>query len=191
MIDFRYYNGNLKEDDREYLTDLKKDILKAIANKKTGGSGGGSVAGAFVGACALVASFSLGPVDLMRSAYNQVIGDTPVIKSRLVDYCREGIKIKQPYLCEGQIELSLESELELNPNANVEDIKSKICDDYIEQYLASELNVNLNENGKINPLEASISDLWDASEDYAHADKNIKMWPELDYLWQRFVWPSL
>ena len=142
-----YNNGALKPADQKYLDKMKSDIQGTVRRN----SYGGSIVTGFIGACALLASLSLGPIDLMRSAYNQVIGDTPVIKARLVDYSRKGMRMENP----------------------------KWDDATVEKYLAEELNVRVDADGKINPLEASISDLWDVSEDYSHS------------LWQQFVWTDL
>ncbi|MBI4147922.1 hypothetical protein HY490_01395 [Candidatus Woesearchaeota archaeon] len=36
-----------------------------------------------------VASAIMGPVDLGRTVYNQLIGDTPLLKREIVNYCRK------------------------------------------------------------------------------------------------------
>jgi len=52
------------------------------------GSSGLGCLGPFVGIAGLVATLSLGPIDLGRSVYNQLIGDTPVLKQQLINYCK-------------------------------------------------------------------------------------------------------
>ena len=99
----------------------------------------------------IVATFALGPIDLCRSVYNQIIGDTPVLKRRLTNYVRRGISKEH-------------SGYELQK---------------VEELLAYELNISISENGKVDPNQASIENLWDASEDNARS------------LYQRWVWPSL
>ncbi len=49
-----------------------------------------------VGIASLVATFALGPTDLGRSVYNQIIGDTPVLKRQLVEYCRRDMMSTHP-----------------------------------------------------------------------------------------------
>jgi hypothetical protein len=44
-----------------------------------------------VGIAGLVATLMLGPIDLGRSVYNQIIGDTPILKRELLDYSRRDI----------------------------------------------------------------------------------------------------
>ena len=92
----------------------------------------------------------MGPIDLARSTYNQIIGDTPVIKTELVEYARKGIRTENPDWSE----------------------------EGVEAELARELGVKVGKNG-INPLEASILNLWDASEDYANS------------FWQQWIWADL
>ena len=41
--------------------------------------------GPAVGIAGIMATFIMGPVDLSRSVYNQIVGDTPVLKRELVD----------------------------------------------------------------------------------------------------------
>ena len=107
--------------------------------------------GPAVGIAGLVATLMLGPVDLGRSVYNGVIGDTPVLKQKLVDYSRRGIKRE-------------------NPNYSAQEV---------ERALAGELNYRLSINN-INPQEVSIEKLWDASEDHARSRYERWVWPSLE-----------
>lgn len=50
--------------------------------------------GPVVGIAGLVATLMLGPIDLGRSVYNGIIGDTPVLKTQLLDYCRKDVRRK-------------------------------------------------------------------------------------------------
>ena len=47
--------------------------------------------GAGFGLAALIGMFTFGPIDLARTAYNSVVGDVPLIRSRAVEYCRKNI----------------------------------------------------------------------------------------------------
>ena len=107
--------------------------------------------GLLAGAATLVATFSLGPIDFGRSVYNQIIGDTPVLKRHLTNYARKGIIRENPNLKKAGIELKL----------------------------SNKLNAPIRSDGTVDPLQASIENLWDASEDYASS------W------YQRWVWPDL
>ena len=85
------------------------------------------------GITALVGTFTLGPIDLERTIYNWVIGDIPVIKSKLVDYVREGVK------------------------REIEKYNSKFTPGQVEDRLAQELYLPPpNEGEKVNPQDASI-----------------------------------
>jgi hypothetical protein len=100
-------------------------------------------------AAAIVAGVCrLGPIDLPRTVYNNVTGDMPALKARLTDYCREGVQTE---------------------NVNSEPAE-------IEKILANKLKVKL-DNGKIKPEQASIENLWDATEDYAHSWFDRWIWP--------------
>ena len=70
-----------------------------------------------------------------RTVYNQIVGDTPLIKKQLVDYCRDSIQIKNPKFSPLDIDIELALHLSYIPRGE-----------------------------KINPLEVSIEKLWDASE---------------------------
>src|SRR3989344_6031642 len=48
--------------------------------------------GPAVGIAGLVATFALGPIDLGRSVYNQIIGDTPVLKQELLNYVKRNYR---------------------------------------------------------------------------------------------------
>ena len=104
-----------------------------------------------VGIAGLVATFTLGPIDLGRSVYNQIIGDTPILKRELLDYTRRDIQRK-------------------NPNYNAQQV---------EKDLASELGYRL-DGDKIDPQDVSIERLWDASEDHARSWYERWVWPSLD-----------
>jgi hypothetical protein len=103
-----------------------------------------------VGIAGLVATLMLGPIDLGRSVYNQIIGDTPILKRELLDYSRRDIQSKNRQYTPQQVETAL----------------------------ADELGYSL-DGDRIHPLDVSIEELWDASEDHARS------------LYQRWVWPSL
>ena len=95
---------------------------------------------------------NIGPLDTARTFYSVIIGDTPVLKKELVEYCREGI-------IKNQINY-------LTPNQ-------------IEKTLASKLEYKLIEGEKINPSEVRIDALWDASEDLAKSPYQHWIWPSL------------
>jgi len=119
------------------------------------GSSGGSRLGWLahaVGIAGLVATLMLGPIDLGRSVYNGIIGDTPVLKEQLLDYSRRDVRRK-------------------NPN---------YTDKHVEGELANELHYRLNGSSEINPQKVSIERLWDASEDHARTWYERWVWPSLD-----------
>ena len=107
-----------------------------------------------VAASTFVATFALGPMDFGRSVYNQIVGDTPVLKRQLVDYSRKDIA-------------------KAHPNYAPNDV---------EKALAGELGYSLptGENAQIDPLDVSIHKLWDASEDHASSMYQRWVWPSLD-----------
>ena len=39
----------------------------------------------------LIGSVDLGPIDLCRTIYNNIIGETPILKEQLANYCRRMI----------------------------------------------------------------------------------------------------
>jgi len=100
-----------------------------------------------VGIASLVATFALGPTDLGRSVYNQIIGDTPVLKRQLVEYCRRDMMSTHPWEPASSIERRLGNELRYHfQNAGPE-----------------------SETLGIDPNQVSIETLWDASEDHAQS----------------------
>src|SRR3989344_4245728 len=96
-------------------------------------------AGAGFGLAALIGIFTLGPIDLARTAYNSVVGDVPLIRARAVEYCRENIK----------------------KESSLYDVEQ------VERQLAKDLNYNLQEGQKVNPQAVRMMELWDATEDHA------------------------
>jgi len=123
-----------------------------MAEKKSSGSSNplGCLAPA-VGIAGLVATLVLGPIDLGRSVYNQIIGDTPILKRELLDYTRRDIQRSNSNYTAQQVEVSL----------------------------ANELGYKL-EGDKIDPQDVSIEKLWDASEDHARSWYQRWVWPSLD-----------
>ncbi len=99
----------------------------------------------------IVATLSLGPIDFMRTLYNQLIGDTPVVKQKLVNYVRAGIARKNSSLSPSDLEFKT----------------------------AQALNVEL-KGEKVDPQQCASEKLWDASEDYAHSPWQRYVWPDLD-----------
>ena len=124
-------------------------------NNNNVSDGLGCVLSALVGLTGLVTVFTLGPIDLGRTVYNQIVGDTPVIKRQLTAYVRSGIIKEHPKY--DSIEL--------------------------ERRLAQELEIPLvNEGEKVNPQDVGIGTLWDASEDYAKSWWQGWVWPSIsDY----------
>ena len=106
-----------------------------------------------IGIAGLVASIFIGPgpIDLTRSVYNHIIGDTPVLKRELLNYSRKDIQIKNPKHTFQQVESSL----------------------------ANELNYKL-EGEKINHLDVSVEKLWGASENHAKSLYQKWVWPSLN-----------
>ncbi|PIN73771.1 hypothetical protein COV20_06140 [Candidatus Woesearchaeota archaeon CG10_big_fil_rev_8_21_14_0_10_45_16] len=123
-----------------------------MAEKESSGSSNplGCLAPA-VGIAGLVATLALGPMDLGRSVYNQIIGDTPILKRELLDYTRRDIQRSNP----------------------------KYTVQQVEGNLANELGYKL-EGDKIDPQDVSIEKLWDASEDHARSWYQKWVWPSLD-----------
>ena len=103
-----------------------------------------------VGIAGIVATFMLGPIDLARSVYNGIIGDTPVLKEQLLDYIRRDIRRKN---------------LGENPE---KDLANKIG------------VYNLDSNGRIDPQKVSVEKLWDAAEDHARSEYQRWIWTSLD-----------
>ena len=116
-----------------------------------GNKGGKKGLGWTLGTAFIIGTFTLGPIDLPRTVYNMLIGDTPLIKSRLTGYVREGIKRKYPALDSSEV----------------------------EQRLARELDVRLENDGVVDPQGASMEELWDRSEDYPLSGYGRWVWPSL------------
>lgn len=116
-------------------------------SENSSGSGLGCLAPA-VGIAGLIATFMLGPIDLGRSVYNGIIGDTPVLKEQLTDYVRRDIKKRNPSWTESQIEGAL----------------------------ARELDYSFELNPKVNPQKVSIEYLWDSAEDHARSGFQRWVW---------------
>ena len=114
--------------------------------------------GPLVGIAGLVATFALGPIDLGRSVYNQIIGDTPILKRELLDYSRRDIQRKHL----GYSALEIEAEL-----------ANELC------HTGYTLEINVDKD-KIDPQEISIEKLWDASEDHARSQYQRWIWPSLE-----------
>jgi len=119
-------------------------------NLSSRGFGLGCLASA-VGIAGLVATFMLGPIDLGRSVYNQIIGDTPVLKRAILDYSRRDIQRKNLNYTPQQVEVSL----------------------------ANKLGHKLN-GYKIVAQDVSIEKLWDVSEDHAGSWYQRWVWLSLD-----------
>ncbi|HLD33298.1 MAG TPA: hypothetical protein VJB66_01135 [Candidatus Nanoarchaeia archaeon] len=114
----------------------------------------------FVGGVASVAVLAgvlrLGPIDYARTLYNQMIGDTPALKEKLLDYVRDGISVQYP-------------------RASAHDV---------QQMVAKELGYKLDHlpesAGRIDPNMASIEALFDASEKHARSSYQQFVWPSLE-----------
>jgi|SRR3989344_5689958 len=110
----------------------------------------GSGLGWTLGLAFTIGTFAMGPIDFPRIVYNTFIGDTSIIKSRLTEYVKEGIRREV----------------------------SGLDDSQIERVLSRELDVGL-ENGVVNPQSVTMEKLWDASEDYASSWYQRWVWPTL------------
>ncbi len=108
------------------------------------------IIGGAVAVAGLTALFSLGPLDLGRTVYNNLIGDSQTLKRQLVDYSRNDIRRK-------------------NPDYSREDV---------EKILINELRIYGQD--KINPSDVSMSRLWDSSEEHAGSWYQEWVWPSLD-----------
>jgi len=95
--------------------------------------------GAGFGIAALIGMFTLGPCDSARTAYNTVVGDIPLIRTRAVEYCRKNIQNENPFYDTKQV----------------------------EKKLAGDLNYSLNGKELVNPQGVRMMELWDATEDHA------------------------
>lgn len=89
------------------------------------------------GLATLVGVLRLGPVDLTRTVYNQIIGDVPALKRDLVEYAKGGIK-REKFQRDAQ-------------------------ESAIENMLAIELGVD-SEVLRNDPNQVSIERLWDVAE---------------------------
>ena len=67
--------------------------------------------GTGLGIASLIGVFTLGPIDLARTAYNSVVGDAPLIRERAVDYCRKNFQREKPLYNDEQVEEELASDL--------------------------------------------------------------------------------
>src|SRR3989344_6376280 len=105
-----------------------------------------------LGLSGLVATCMLGPIDLTRTVYNQVVGDTPILKKDLVNYIRRDIRTKNPNFTSEQAEAVLINEIEYN----------KFSYGF--------------EDGQINPLYTETGKLWDASEKHARSGYQRWVW---------------
>ncbi len=87
--------------------------------------------------------------------YNQIVGDTPVLKAQLTNYVRESIAQKNPQLKAGEVESHLAYTL---------------------------LRTHAPENGRrVDPNQVSIEDLWDASEEHARSWYEKWVWPSVNH----------
>ncbi len=120
--------------------------------EKSSSSGSlGCCLGPMVGIASIVATLSLGPIDFGRSVYNQLVGDTPVLKAQLLEYVRKGVKAERSNYSPAQLEGTL----------------------------ARELSHDLKGAERIDPTTVSIEELWDASERFAPNVYQQFIWPEL------------
>ncbi|MEK6855459.1 MAG: hypothetical protein AABX73_04520 [Nanoarchaeota archaeon] len=109
------------------------------------------LAGTGFGLAALIGIFTLGPIDLARTAYNSVVGDVPLIRTRAVEYCRK----------------------------NIQNEHTLYDAEQVERQLAGDLNYNLKEGEKVNPQGVRMMELWDATEDHASSWYQRWIWPSL------------
>lgn len=120
-----------------------KDSMIEPASGCAGGclSIGTYILAGLAGLATLIGAIRLGPIDLGRTVYNQVIGDTPALKYQLTDYVRTGIRKKHQALTPSHIEAILADELGV-PGAH-------------------------RDAARVNPEVVSIERLWDAAEEHA------------------------
>lgn len=111
---------------------------------------------AAVGITALIGVLRLGPLDLGRTVYNQIIGDMPVLKRQLVDTFRNNYALREVGV------LIINEEIQLG----------------VERGLALLLAAELRDN-KVDPQTASIEKLWDVAEDYAPSFYGRWVWQQL------------
>jgi len=110
---------------------------------------GKQIVGATVGIAGLAAIVTLGPVDLMRTGYNLLIGDIPSLKTELVTYVRRDIQRQYP-------------------NASI---------DQLDFHLAKTFSVPF-DGRTFNTQDVSIVTLWDAAEDHTY-DLLPSVWTHL------------
>ena len=120
-------------------------------NERSSGSGLGCFSSVFVlmvfyivlsvafGASFIVACFQLGPFDAFNTISYECMGEMPLAKKRIIEYCRTSIKEK-------------------NPDLTIEQINKQIAD---------ELGIELIAGKYINPQKISSIKLWDLAEDHA------------------------
>ena len=104
-----------------------------------------------LGMAGLLAWFTLGPIDAMRTVYNAAVGDVPYLRNGLVEYSRQGIRNQ-------------------NPTFTPEEVEST---------LARELDYKLVSGESIDPQNVRMMELWDASETFAHSGWDRYVWPSL------------
>ncbi|MBR9704338.1 hypothetical protein GOV12_02925 [Candidatus Pacearchaeota archaeon] len=136
----------------EDLENTKEEITEKC---KTGSSNGIGCLGYVIAIGGLVVTLSLGPFDFTRTVYNQLVGDTQVLKRKLVDYNRRTLSNKYP-------------------------LSTQNRDTAIEKKLAERLDVEYDGKGKIDPLEVSIHRLWDEVEEHPKNRKDQWLWTKLD-----------
>ena len=95
------------------------------------------------GIALLVACFQLGPFDLYNTICYECIGEMPLAKQRIIEYCQASIKNNNP-------DLTLEQ---------------------IDKQIADELGIKLIAEKHINPQNISSVQLWDLAEDHAQTWK--------------------
>ena len=124
-----------------------------MSEEKSSSSSGGTLgfAGAGFGLAALIGMFTLGPIDLARTAYNSVVGDVPLVRARAVEYCRKNIKKEH----------------------------SLYSAEQVEKQLAEDLNYHLKDEQKVDPQAVRMMELWDATEDHAPSWYQRLVWPSL------------
>ena len=101
------------------------------------------------GLAALIGIFTLGPIDLARTAYNSVVGDVPLLRTKAVEYCRRNIQRE-------------------NPSLNAEQVEGELTRD---------LNYSLQGEQRVNPQAIRMMELWDATEDHAPNRYERFVWP--------------
>jgi len=102
----------------------------------------------------------LGPIDYARTAYNQIIGDMPVLRQKLLDYAREGVYEENPSLNAFQIDHALADEIQTR------------------QIVAGKHDASCKMPLDANTLSTEL--LWDLTEEHAHTLYQRLIWPTLD-----------